>query len=428
MNLGQENEIQEFKISLAQLEKGLKSLTAMLNRHGYGCVYFGVNDDGEVVGLSVGKNTLTEIRNKISLLIDPKIINEIKVLNDEDKTFIKISARGSDTPYSCDGRYYWRNVSSDEVASNELLRKMLASSDQDIIRQIPSFKQDLTFSGLFAELNRLGLHATDTEGLKQSYGFFTQDDQLNLLAFLLSDQNSFEFKVVKFDGKDKSVMSERTVYSNQCLLTTVQQVQNYVKSLNSTSVDLSQGQRIETSLFSYEAFHEAWINAVLHNSWQDKIPPSVFIFDDRIEIVSYGGKPYGLSDEGFYTGTSLPVNRGLFTVFIAARLSEQTGHGNPIIVSNYGREAFSFDNAMVKVTLKFAFTPLNVRLRNNQDPLNENQRSILNFLAANPFCTLPEVAQAVHLSLPAVKNNVAKFQKLGLLRREGGRKIGKWVV
>ncbi len=50
MNLGHENETLEFKESLGQLDKGLKSITAMLNRSGYGCVCFGVLDNGDVKG------------------------------------------------------------------------------------------------------------------------------------------------------------------------------------------------------------------------------------------------------------------------------------------------------------------------------------------------------------------------------------------
>ena len=36
MNLGIENEYQEFKEGLGQLDKGLKSIVAMLNKHGQG--------------------------------------------------------------------------------------------------------------------------------------------------------------------------------------------------------------------------------------------------------------------------------------------------------------------------------------------------------------------------------------------------------
>ena len=51
VNLGDENETQEFKESLSQLDKGLKSLSAMLNRGYKGTVYFGVKDNGDIKGL-----------------------------------------------------------------------------------------------------------------------------------------------------------------------------------------------------------------------------------------------------------------------------------------------------------------------------------------------------------------------------------------
>ena len=72
MSLGAENEFQEFKEGLAALDPGLKSLSAMLNRHGKGTVYFGVNDDGTIRGLAIGPNTLVEIRNKLTLKIKPR--------------------------------------------------------------------------------------------------------------------------------------------------------------------------------------------------------------------------------------------------------------------------------------------------------------------------------------------------------------------
>ena len=62
MNFGKESETVEFKESLSQLKEGLISLTAMLNKSGQGTVYFGVNDDGEHIGLKdVGKKTIHDI-------------------------------------------------------------------------------------------------------------------------------------------------------------------------------------------------------------------------------------------------------------------------------------------------------------------------------------------------------------------------------
>lgn len=427
MNLGQENEAQEFKISLAQLDKGLKSLTAMLNRHGSGTVYFGVNDDGNVVGLQIGKKTLSDIRDRISIAVDPKLVTQIDALDDEGKQYVRVRAQGSDIPYSFDGRYYWRNVSSDEQASNELLRKMLAAGDSDLIRQIDSVSQELTFRGLISELTNAKLHARDTPQFRQSFGLTSKEGRLNLMAYLLSDQNSFELKVVRFAGVDKSVMSERTVYSGQCLIKSVNAVLSYVRALNTSSVVLSEGKRIETPLFSFEAFREAWVNAALHNAWREKIPPSVFIFDDRMEVISYGGLPYGLSEDGFFQGVSVPVNRALQTVFLSAGLAEQTGHGNPIIVANYGQQAFDLMEGMVRVTIPFAFQPQSVLMRRAQTALTPNQYAVYEFLSANPAATLAEAAQATGLSLGGIKKVCSKLQQAGVLKRLGSRRNGTWV-
>lgn len=136
MNLGKEDEHQEFKESLSQLDKGLKSITAMLNRHGEATVYYGVSDNGNICGLDIGKNTLIDIRNRIRDKIEPRVYADIKELQDDvGKKYVKVSAKGTDIPYSYDGRYYYRNVSADEQATNDILRKMLSSSDADIIRQ-----------------------------------------------------------------------------------------------------------------------------------------------------------------------------------------------------------------------------------------------------------------------------------------------------
>jgi len=126
MNLGKEDDKQEFKLGLAQLDKGLKSLAAMLNRGGRGTVYFGVDDDGTVRGLNVGKRTLLDIRARAAELIEPRVICTIEELHDEDgRAFIRVQAEGCDIPYACDGRYYIRTVSADEQIGSAQLRKML---------------------------------------------------------------------------------------------------------------------------------------------------------------------------------------------------------------------------------------------------------------------------------------------------------------
>ena len=62
------------------------------------------------------------------------------------------------------------------------------------------------------------------------------------------------------------------------------------------------------------------------------IAPSVYMYDDRIEVVSYGVIPYSLSIEGFFFGTGISVNKSLLTIFMVAKYAEQSGHGVSTIV------------------------------------------------------------------------------------------------
>lgn len=431
MNLGIEDELQEFKESLGQLDKGLKSLTAMLNRNGTGTVYYGVDDNGNVKGLSIGKKTLMDVRNRIKDLIEPQILAEINDLTDENGShYIRVSASGTDTPYSCDGRYYLRNVSADESVSNDMLRKMLVSGDTDLIRQIPSEVQDLTFSQFFTILAENTIHTNDSDSFYRNYGLINRDGKYSYMAYLLSDQNEVSIKVVRFAGTDKSVMSERTEYGKKCLILSVYQVLDYFESINVTKVTLNEGIRKETPTFAAEAFREAWINACLHNNWSERVPPSVYIFDDRIEVVSYGGIPYGLSEEGFYNGTSQPVNKSLLTLFIIAGLAEQSGHGIPVIVSSYGREAFRMNDGMMNVKIGFLYEPAVVSQRKQMEhaalKLTENQKAVLDFLKEHPKATLQNAADEVGLSLGGVKKIVAKLQEEDILYREGAKRSSVW--
>lgn len=428
-----ENEEIEFKESLAQLDKGLKSLSSMLNKNNHGSIYFGIKDNGDICGVSIGNNTLKDIRQRVKELIKPQIMIHLEIKKYEDKDVVVLSSEGSNIPYSCDGRYFIRNVSSDDQIEPQLLRKMFETGDSDLIANYKSYNQDLTFRQ-FIEYNKIkGIHITNENSFLKSKIFFTRDGAYNLMAFILSDQSNVSIKVVKFNGTDKSSFSERTEYGNQCLLNSINDVLAYVKNLNTTKIDvISSTSRKDIPLFDYESFREAWINACLHNRWIEMIPPSVFIYDDRIEVLSYGDLPYNLSKESFYSGTSVPVNRALKDIFMSVGLSEQSGHGVPIIVSQYGKEAFSFESSTIKVTLPFAYEPdyvLGRKVREKiVDNLNENQRKVLKYILENPYASQQEIANELNISLSNIKKITVKLQEINLLERKAGKKSGYWHI
>ena len=58
MNIGKESEKIEFKESLSELEAGIRSISSMLNRNKEAILYFGVKDNGDVIGIDIVKDTI----------------------------------------------------------------------------------------------------------------------------------------------------------------------------------------------------------------------------------------------------------------------------------------------------------------------------------------------------------------------------------
>lgn len=432
MALGKENQITEFKESLAQLDEGIKSLTAMLNRDNQGTVYYGVKDDGTFSKkIQIGKSTFEEIRARIIDICRPRIDAKFEEVKDEEgNVAIKMFAEGSDIPYSYKNGYYIRTLSRDEGVDPSTLRLMLLSRDLDLICLQESPMQELTFETFFQIMNARGIKTSNKRGFFRSHLLLTKKDEYNYMAFLLSDQSNQSIKVVTFHGTKKSAMSTRDEFGGCCLLKSAEDVLAFIRARNETKVDMSEGVRKETPLFNFEAFREAWLNACTHNRWSERVPPSVFMFDDRIEIVSYGSLPYKLKKADFFEGESMPVNKGLFDIFILAGYAEQSGRGVPRIVSQYGEDAFKFDDLTVKVTMKFAFLPRMVERRITQEAeaetITANQKAVLDFLLENPKATMAEASEILHLSTSAISKATTKLRRLGLLKRNGSKKDGFW--
>lgn len=51
----QEDEITEFKKSTSELKEAIISMVSILNKHRHGTLYFGIKDDGTVVGKKLVK-------------------------------------------------------------------------------------------------------------------------------------------------------------------------------------------------------------------------------------------------------------------------------------------------------------------------------------------------------------------------------------
>lgn len=253
MNLKYETEQIEFKKSTAELKEGIVSISAMLNKHGSATLYFGVANDGTVIGQQIGASTLRDISQAIANNIKPQVIPNISAELHEDKTIINISVSGNQKPYSAYGKYYIRSADDDREISPSQLRELMTSQTSDAIVNIESNEQVLSFSQLKAMYLEQGLTLRDDTFLHNLH-LLTKDGKYNLMANILADSNSFSVKAARFQGTDKTTLIKRNEYGYKCLLVAIKQVLDYAEALNETSVELIGAQRKETKLFDFCVF------------------------------------------------------------------------------------------------------------------------------------------------------------------------------
>ena len=421
-----ETEYVEYKESTTELEDAAIALTAMLNKNGSGKVIFGMKDNGTPVGQDIGKTTLKSISQHIHNFIEPRIIPTIDVTELENgRSIITVTVSGLNRPYAYKNNIYIRSDEENKRVPITELRQMFQSYS-DLLKDTVAFRQDLTFSSLTGRLRAKSLHVEDDKRLYDSYELMRSDGKFNMQAELLSDQNKVPLTAVVFSGTDRTSISIRKDFSGRCLFDELEQVQMFAESINETKVLINGLVRQETQQFEMDAFREAWVNACVHNLWIHGIPPTVQFFSDRVEIISNGSLPYTQTLQEFFDGRSMPVNESLMRVFIAAGISEHTGHGVPIIVKKYGQEAFEITGGTVKVILRYKFEKNSLTVQ-EQRPDSEVEE-ILQYLAEDPKLTLSHLSEITGIKRGTLGKLIIDLQSKGLLSREGSKKSGSWKV
>ena len=76
-NIGIETEQIEYKKTTGELKEAITSIVAILNKHGAGELYFGVRNNGDVLGQEINDETLRKVSQAIKNHITPSIFPEI---------------------------------------------------------------------------------------------------------------------------------------------------------------------------------------------------------------------------------------------------------------------------------------------------------------------------------------------------------------
>jgi len=420
----------------AQLTDGFeREVVAFLNYHEGGVIYIGIDDDGNVIGVTDVDSLQLKIVDRIKNNILPATMGLFDVIVEkiENKEVIKIIiSSGSEKPYYL--RKYGmspkgcllRVGSSVQQMTTQMIDDYYSKRVRVTLSNMESPRNDLTFEQLkiYYEAKNLHLNAMFEETLD----LLTKDGEYNYAAYMLADDNGISIKVAKYAGIDKVDLVENEEYGYCSIIKATKSVLDKLNVENRTFAKITSSVRTEKNMIDKVALREAVINAIVHNDYRREVPPVFEIFSDRLTITSYGGLVSGLSKEDFFKCHSMPRNRELMRVFKDVGLVEQLGSGMSRILDAYNESIFEFTPNFLVVTFTFE---KGLSLPNGNDFGNDGNKyftKIRGVILADPYVKLDDMAKQTGISKRTLSRELKKMQEAGKVQRIGTARKGYWEL
>lgn len=362
----------QFKQSITNGNALAAEMVAFSNSIG-GTLFIGVNDCGEIVGMSDDQlSTLNQlVANTASQSVRPPINPMTENIMTEKGLVMLVSVpRGINKPYMDAQGFFWVKSGSDKrrVTAREEIQRMYQSANLLHADAVP--------------VAGMGIESLDRDYFNQfvlkQYGDLPEDLELSC-AELLTNMNLmqggefniagallfskipqfklpvFTVKAVAYPGNDIHL---ETYIESQEITGKLESVFNEALAFLLRQLRRVQNQQNVNSEGELEipksALEELLINALIHRDYFISASIRLFVFDDRIEIISPGHLPNSLTIEHIKNGNSNIRNPVLAS--FAAKILPYRGLGNGIRRAIKAYPAIDFiddrDGNLFKVVIK----------------------------------------------------------------------------
>lgn len=151
------------------------------------------------------------------------------------------------------------------------------------------------------------------------------------------------------------------------------------------------------------------------------------MFNDRLDILSHGGLPSGMTKEQFFDGISKPRNATLMRIFLNMGLTEHTGYGIPTIVEKYGKDVFEIESNYIRCTIPFEHEVID-QIDNKNVGLNKTEKKVIELLIENPSMTSIELSEKIGVTKRTIERAFKSSQEKKMIERVGSKRDGNWIV
>jgi ATP-dependent DNA helicase RecG len=449
-----EDSSRQFKADVRNAESLASEMAAFANSNG-GIIFIGVADDGAMAGLSA--QDVSRINQLISnaashLVRSPLTVQTQNVVLENDRIVIALTIpKGIDKPYFDKNGVIWLKTGADKrrVNSKEELRRLFQISDQFHADELPTKAgidrlDKLRFRDFLRDVYKRAYpdSLADRTLLLKNMNLATDDGMLNLAGVLMFAEQpewivpQFVVKAIRYPGNkihatdyvDTEDFAGPLPKMFDDALAFV--MRNLRKVQAGRGVNAPGLPEIPESVFE-----ELLVNALVHRDYLVSAPIRLFVFDNRIEIISPGHLPNNLTVEKIREGNS-NIRNPILVSYVAKGLLPYHGLGSGIkrALEYWPQIDFVDDHDGCLFTATIYRQPVEELEFTGIAPKTpvktpvKTPEAVLRLLKERPDMTLAEVADAIGKSLSAVERASAKLVKAGRLKYVGPKKGGHWEV
>ncbi len=333
----------DFKVALEtrRPKSWLKSVSAFANSIG-GMLFFGVDDDKQIVGLDAAQDDAESISRLIKDRITPLPQIELSAFKENGRDILCLKVLpGRSTPYyyRADGimEAYIRIGNESIVAPDHMLNELiLKGTNRSFDAMITDArKEDYSFTLLEATyLEKTGIHFTSSDYI--SFGLADKHGSLTNAGKLMADQhivrNSRVF-CTRWNGLDKGSIFDDALDDKEYegnLISLLRNSSDFVRNNSKVRFVKEAQYRVDKPDYSDRAVTEALVNSLIHRDYillGSEI--HIDMFDDRLEIQSPGGMYDGraIQDRDIHTIVSARRNPVIADLFHRMKFMERRGSG-----------------------------------------------------------------------------------------------------
>jgi len=348
-----ENSAVEFKERKIRAESLAKEIVAFANMNG-GVILLGVDDLGKIVGIDPENFNYEEWVCNISRNnVVPSIQVEYLLFQMDTKIIAVITIpKGKDKPYqTVDGKYLVRVGSTNRLASiNELMRLFQQSGvfHYDNISLEKTSRKNLNLQKVASYFERYKLDfellsEEDRVSLMKNSDILSDNGELTvagLLIFAINPQRylmnaSISFAHFKGNEISSELIDKQNIEGtlDYQIDITVAIIKNNIK-YPSTIVG---AKRTGEKTYPEKVFRELVVNACCHRNYSIKGSRiRIFLFDDRLEVISPGKLPNTVNVEKLRAGVSYAVNPVILKFLENLSYIDKLGRGLPMVCREAG--------------------------------------------------------------------------------------------